>query len=465
MVREIRRKTKSDLTAMRRFAPSDLMRKDYRGVGDILLRTKQADEGAIKRPTGQTRAKRSEMRGLSSRRELRPLPRMVFLTLMFLVLLKPDIVQSFSCLGIDCSRFVGVWNALIVAVSILSCCVYFREIGLDIFGGLLIAIGGVALLSTILNWGDLYPWAMTVIPCVATALLVGALYPKHRRELVWSMFCAATAYLALNLIFIVVEISANGFAVQDYLFYGYRNSTFMIAFPATICSLLLDDFCDGRTVARTVSIAAVSLFELLVGYSATSVCAYVAAIAIIVVARYLKLNRLINGLTVAVAYFASFFGIVIFRLQDLGSFVIRDVLGRSTTFSGRTLIWDQALTELANGAHWVFGYGMDHALSVSMPEGLLVFYPHNEVLQLLLAGGVLLLVACIVLAGFVLFRLYAARTQCLATCFCAVIFGYCIIGLMESSFLNPGACFVVSLAYYWCGANGQAASRGKHGRR
>ena len=304
-----------------------------------------------------------------------------------------------------------------------------------------------------------------MLPCAAAALSTSALCLRRRSEFLWAMFAASALYLFANLVFAVIEMTHDGSLSFDYLFYGYRNSTFMVALPALASSLALDALAGRRVTIRTVVTCLVSLLELYIGYSATSLCAFVVVILLVLVIQRIDPYRFVNGLTVAVVYVALFVGLVVFRLQNIGEFFIQGVLGRSTTFSGRTYIWDQALTDVANGAHWLFGYGIDHSLIVSMPDGQYAFYAHNDLLQFMMIGGLLLTIVWLAFLGIVLLRLYKKRSFRLAACFSAVILGYCIIGLMECSFMNPGAFAVIALAYCWWSGEEALPSRGKHCKR
>ena len=317
----------------------------------------------------------------------------------FVVMLKPDVSVSCTFLGIDFAQILGVWNALIATISIVLCLVYAGTIGLDRFGLFIAAICGLTLASTMLNNGDLYSWAALMLPCAATALSASALCLRRRSEFLWAMFAASAFYLFANLVFAIIEMIYDGCLSFDYLFYGYRNSTFMVALPALASSLALDSLAGRRITVRTIVIGLVSLLELYIGYSATSFCAFVAVALLVLVVQRTDSYRFVNGLTVAVVYVALFVGLVVLRFQNIGEFFIQGVLGRSTTFSGRTYIWDQALTDIANGAHWLFGYGIDHSLIVSMPDGQHAFYAHNDLLQFMIVGGLLLAIVWLAFLG------------------------------------------------------------------
>lgn len=56
-----------------------------------------------------------------------------------------------------------------------------------------------------------------------------------------------------------------------------------------------------------------------------------------------------------IIYLMIFFGIIVFRMQDIFSFFIEDILHKDLTFTGRTLAWDMALEQIKE--NMFIGYG------------------------------------------------------------------------------------------------------------
>lgn len=78
-----------------------------------------------------------------------------------------------------------------------------------------------------------------------------------------------------------------------------------------------------------------------------------------------------------------YLGIVIFRIQEYFSTLIVDILHKDVTMTGRTYLWDTAITYLIRKP--LYGYGI--AAKMIERHGTM-YSTHNLVLQILIAGGI-----------------------------------------------------------------------------
>lgn len=109
-------------------------------------------------------------------------------------------------------------------------------------------------------------------------------------------------------------------------------------------------------------------------------------------------NKLVAFRRIIVIYTIIFISIVIFRAQNLFSFFIEDILNKSLTLTNRTNIWDIVINQLKEQP--LTGYGVQDSsniiyLYLVRPNKPLVnstFSAHNQILQILYEGGVLILV-------------------------------------------------------------------------
>lgn len=363
------------------------------------------------------------------------------LCLIFMVFLKQDIRNTLIFFDLPTFFSQDSWNVIVIAFALAPVFLYMRYIGLDLFGGLVMGLFFITFLSTMYNKGNLSSWALDLFPCLASAWLVAALCKEYSRNLLQGLFIASSIYLLCNLIYIFRDLEVIAFGATDYLFYGYRNATFHIAIPAFACSVLLDNMDGKKCTLRSVTVYALAMFELLVGYSATSTFAFVVFGGLVLLVQFEKFRPLVNGATIGIAYVLMFIGVVVLRLQDKFSFLI-EMMGRSLTFTDRTLIWDEAI-KLLNDPAVLTGYGKSYELIVNKA----VFYAHNDVLHILLmagVGGLLILVAIVAMADR---GLFICRREVAAAYLSSALFALALIGLFESV-LCPAAAFLVAFAYY-----------------
>lgn len=110
-----------------------------------------------------------------------------------------------------------------------------------------------------------------------------------------------------------------------------------------------------------------------------------------------KLKNLFNLGTNVAIIFLTMIGIFFFNIQTKFWSVIFDLLGKDATFTGRTIIWTY-IWELIKEAP-IFGYGFsDGYIRLSKMNYILngAFNAHNQILEFLWEGGIVLLLIFIV---------------------------------------------------------------------
>lgn len=368
------------------------------------------------------------------------------LSLMFVIMLKPNVGATLSFFELAPLFSRPMWYTILVAVSIGILFIYMRRVGVDLFGGIAMGFGAVVFLSTIYSTGDLSWWAMQIAPCVAAVLVVAAFARQYGRNLLQGMFIASSFYLICNLVFLLQQPDLLRFDAYEELFFGYRNITFRIAIPAIICSALLD-VCDGKRFSvRTATVYCLSLLEILAGYSATSASALLLMGLVMLLIQAKRTRPLFNGAVYVVMYLVIFLAVIVFRLQDKLSFVIENLLGRTVTFTGRTFIWDNVF-QLLDLSHLIKGYGMSYMDNAIVVNGVTYQHAHNELLHIILLGGIGALLFFSLLIFLAVRKLYQHRRDLFSALLSTALLGFAIIGLFEVV-CYPGSFFLLALSYY-----------------
>lgn len=368
-------------------------------------------------------------------------------TLLFLLLFKPVVTEPIEWSGI--SRYISwdVLDAIALVLSVVVLIIYVARMRFDVFGVLVLALFAITALATFVNKGDLGFWAMESVPCVAAALVVGVGWRYCHEHMVMGAMIASMIYLGLNLLFLLLRGELASMGSLDVLFFGYRNITFRVGIPAFGCSLVLDSFKSKKPSIRSWCIFLLALFELVVAYSATSVCALLAMGLVVLLSRVVKLRRVCNGLTFFCLYLMSFVGIVVLRLQVYLGFIIENILGRTASFTGRTDIWDAAFG-LLGGTHGLLGYGQSYIWNAIVLNGMPFQHAHNELLHFALLGGVVAVLIYIALLAVVAVGLFRVRGDFGSGVLAATLFAYFIIGLAEVTFF-PSSFFMLAVMFYY----------------
>jgi len=180
----------------------------------------------------------------------------------------------------------------------------------------------------------------------------------------------------------------SGNARQYFL--GNENGIVFYAIPAMFLAFI--HIKRKRRYFRGVILIAVCLANEIIVWCATAVVGIaVSGLLIIISARKKKM----------ISYFTVFLGtlvadvlITIVRLFDrfwFTLYLIQEVLGKSLTLSRRTFIWDNALSLIPS----CLGSGMGRGDHVLFRETY--FHAHNEFFQILLVGGIPLLIIFFIL--------------------------------------------------------------------
>lgn len=378
-------------------------------------------------------------------------------TIAFLVILKPTIDHTLVFLGLDISFEDETCYALMLLVTAVTVILFGLKRRLDAFACCFLALCAFVAASTIYNCGDLLIEVVDWLPCLATIMIVGAWGRREPRLVLSSFLFACAFYLICNLVYLLQDPELVGFARVDNMVFGYRNVTFRIAIPAFICALALDDL-DGRAwSARSLTVFSLGAFEVMVGYSATSFCAFAVMALLVVTVRTIKRRAVLNALTYAIAYIAFFFALVVARVQNSLAFLIEPVLHRSVTFTGRTEIWDGAFAHLLN-QHFITGYGTGYIWNSLSWNGIVQKHAHNDVLHALMLGGVGALIALGGAVGLSVSRLYRNRESKVAQSLSIGLAGFFVVSLAEVS-MCPGFFFLLAFSFYYFSGTSSGAER------
>lgn len=256
------------------------------------------------------------------------------------------------------------------------------------------------------------------------------------------------AYSVINLLLIcLIPVGTEHFHPNaDTTFLGHRNSACHSYIPAIVASLLLDALARKKCSLRTMALFLVGFAHTPLAYSATSLVAMLALVIGLALIPRISMRRFLNGFTYLGCYLVAFFGIVILRLQYYLYPLFETLLGKNASFTGRTEIWDVALSHL-HGAHVLYGYcGSSEPLLIY--QGVKFNTPHNALLDIVLWGGLLGLATVGGLIALSLENLYKLRTQYGAAVLALSIGIFLLMGISEFIMGTP-FCLLLGLAYCW----------------
>lgn len=370
----------------------------------------------------------------------------VGLSLLLLLFLKPMLGYTLEFLGLPCLFSPDTYYALFVGASFACIGLCLWRKGIDLFTGLMmIAVAWIAV-ATFKNAGETVRLFTDWLPLLATVCLVSALHSDYKRELLNAMFFACVFYLILNLVGIF-QSGDIGFKSQVYLFFEIKTATFRIAIPAIICSLLLDHLDGKKLSVSTVAVYGLCLFEMTTGFAVTSLVTVLLLGLIVAIGQCAPVRKVLNAATFFGADLLAFLAVVILRVQDHLGWFIEGVLGKTMTLSGRIPIWDVVFQLLSNG-HFFWGYGASYVWNAIVVGNSPYMHAHNDILNIFMAGGLVLAVIALAMFLLVIGRLYQTRSLMSSFILSCGLGCFLLEGLFEITSC-VGFFFILAMAYYW----------------
>ncbi len=167
----------------------------------------------------------------------------------------------------------------------------------------------------------------------------------------------------------------------------------------------------------------------LYSWSATAVVSLTAFFLALLVSYKLKIANIISYI---IAYYVAFFGIVIYKMQYLFSFIIVDILHKDLTFTLREQVWDNYKNVIVKSPIIGYGYNAPHLYEEIQKRYL---YAHNHILQEIYNGGIVVYLIYIWFVIFPAIKLWKNRDNKLSKVLSATIFAILVSSITES--LSP----------------------------
>lgn len=209
-----------------------------------------------------------------------------------------------------------------------------------------------------------------------------------------------------------------------YLFGNYNQIGFVSLLAITTHAIYT--FYTNKGLTNLYILVAISLFSVIFVGSMTSTVGLMILAIYILFRRRIKRPLLLVGIF-GIVYIAVFMFIIWLghSIEEfaLATNFIENTLQKDTTFSERTGIWANAVSEIAQSPY--FGYGIQDV--VWNDEHLGGSGPHNLWLMLMLQGGIVL---CFSFIGIVLYTLKSAF-RAKTTYSTVAIVGLCALFLMS----------------------------------
>jgi len=170
-------------------------------------------------------------------------------------------------------------------------------------------------------------------------------------------------------------------------FLGYKNSFILYIYPLIVFSYFDTMLFKNKKISKFDIVSFIlSFITVLKANSSTSLVGLGVLLMFITTPRLFNNTRVFNSMNYLYSYIGLFFTIVVFKLQNIFSFLIEDILHKDLTFTGRIYIWDYALKNISSNL--LFGHG-DKNFSYILSSGTAVKSTHNQILQIIYNYGII----------------------------------------------------------------------------
>ena len=288
------------------------------------------------------------------------------------------------------------------------------------------------VLRTVFNGGISIGELSTII-CTISSVLLFDYYIQYgdTAELVELVEKILLFWIVLNLFTVIgfpkgMYVDDRGWASNWIL--GYRNIHIYYYIPFLSISAINRYIRQGRlNIVYFLSTVCIGVSAYLSG-SITTLISVIILIVLAIIFGDHHLPKYINYITAVIASVIFSVMIIVYGIQYRYSDLLRNLLGKDTTFSSRTLIWSRAILDALK--HPIIGNGL-----VSY-DGIFanwtVSQMHNMYLDILLIGGSILFVLfCIIV---VVLNTKVSQCNCLQlkNIFSFSFIAYSVLFLMEA---------------------------------
>lgn len=239
--------------------------------------------------------------------------------------------------------------------------------------------------NTAIHKGEISYSILMYSRVIATSLLIFTIIRKRDLISLKALTFSLTLLVTLNLISIISGVDRLIYSSLGHTFLlGFDNSNVIVVFPALIMNYFVNYLeRDGEISFRLILSWVLTVISIIFIDSATTTLGFFIFVIMILTYKH-ELIKYINRKTLFVIVLMAFFFIVIFRLQNMFSVIIVNMLGRDITLTGRIALWDKAFRGISESPF--LGHGIN-------PEAQRLYFfgvssAHSEILDILYQHGI-----------------------------------------------------------------------------
>ena len=253
---------------------------------------------------------------------------------------------------------------------------------------------GFVALATLVRENNLWGLANHVLTILTFSMLVELRLREDPKLAVDMLLMPTTVIVLLNFFFECAfpwGLGRGGSYNYSYNYLGIDNLLAPVLVPYMFLVVLGSELHHGKVSMFAVVLVFAAAESLVLIWAATGLMGIAVALVFLLFFYRRRFETWFNFTTAGLVSGGMFFGIVVFRMQNLFAFFIEDVLHKGLSFTGRTDIWDRALFMFDRSP--LLGYGIAQTGKVYRLAKHKYYHAHNVYLEVLIEGGVPALIA------------------------------------------------------------------------
>lgn len=352
--------------------------------------------------------------------------------IFYIVLLIPFFVPRYFMYGPK--NYSKIFNAFLMITAIITLFLTIKNskiksniIYLTIFLAFL-------FVPTIIYNGDINTCFTIFLDSITLSLLIN--YMSERNcKLFYSAFNDLLVILILiNILSIIffptgLYIDSNGY--KDNWFLGFKNIHILFIMPGIIVNIINSYINRGKLLLSNYIFIFICLSSLILSNSSTSILGISILLIYLIFKKVLNNLNFINIKSLSLTYLVLFFSVIIFKVQNLLSFIFVDILHKDLTFTGRTIVWSDVIKLIGNKP--IFGYGVEYRFTrLARSINLQVYHAHNEILEIIYKTGLIGLISFVIFFTVSVKKLYINKDNEFVKVLSFIMFIFMVMMLTEA---------------------------------
>ena len=267
-----------------------------------------------------------------------------------------------------------------------------------------VAILFIMCLAAVVNDGSLkrsLEYSFTIL-VICLVIEYGILHDIRHFLLGEMVFFGCLMIINLITVFLFPKGMYDYIIYTDCWFLGFKSGHFAYQIAFLFFSLMYSIICDKKKIFIYYIGLALTLLSSILVKNTTAMMILIPIIIVSIIPKILNLTKVFNILTYTGIGIAMNLIFVVFRRQDLFSWLIVNILHKRLDLTYRIQIWDKAVEAIRE--HLILGHGYQTFVYPNLAETT-----HNEYMEILYKAGIVGLVVFLALLAFVIYRLFKNR--------------------------------------------------------